>query len=148
MKKLIILLCLLMASCGDGLDDKYVEPQLSEYVEKFRQLYNVPANIEIKFADLEIMIAGVCYSYGNSHEDNYIEIDRDYFDMYSNIEREELIFHELGHCIFNRDHTTERMMYKSYSVPISIMYPYMFGGSWFYEQNLTHYYDELVKGKK
>jgi hypothetical protein len=94
------------------------------------------------------MIAGVCYSYESNPDWNYIEIDKDYYDMYSNTEKEELIFHELGHCIFNRDHTTERMMYKSYSVPISIMYPYMFGGSWFYEQNLTHYYDELVKGKK
>lgn len=54
-----------------------------------------------------------------------IIIDLDYFKRRTEAEREELIFHELGHCILNRDH--EEL--KDEHGPISIMYPYTLGES-------------------
>lgn len=138
---------LLLVGCGDGLDEsKYVEKEMQSYVEKFKLIYGKSVNIEIKFEDLDPMIAGVCYSYTDPSF-NYIEIDRDLFSTYSELGREELIFHELGHCILDREHTTSRIAYKDTTIPKSIMYPYIFGGLPFYAENLSYYYDELIKGK-
>lgn len=149
MKCLIVILSVFISSCGlFNKSEKYVEPEIREHVEKFKLIYGLQINIEIKFKNLDPTTAGVCYYYEGNPEDNYIEIDKETFQEYSELGREELIFHELGHCVFNRDHTTERMMFKGISVPTSIMYPYTFGNSWIYEQNLTHYYSELVEGKK
>jgi hypothetical protein len=137
-----------MTSYGQGLTtNSFVEKEIEQYVEKFNLLYNTKVNIEITFKDLKDSIAGICYYYGSGSSMNYIEIDKEIFSNYNDLGREELIFHELGHCIFDREHSDQRMNSKGYSVPDSIMYPYTFGDSWYYEQNLTHYYDELEKNK-
>lgn len=140
-------LILLLSGCGLGLEEtKYVEKEIQEHVEKFKLIYGKSVDIEIKFKDLEIMTAGVCYVYTDSSL-NHIQIDRDIFFSYSELGREELIFHELGHCILDRDHTTSRISYKDTTIPKSIMYPYTFGNSSFYSEMLSYYYDELIKGK-
>ena len=148
MRCLTVLLSFLMTSCGSGLtSNAYVEKEIEQYVDKFNLLYNEKVNIEIRFKDLKDSTAGICYYYESGSSMNYIEIDKEIFSNYSDLGREELVFHELGHCIFDRDHSTQRINYGGYSVPDSIMYPYTFGDSWFYEKNLAYYYDELVKNK-
>lgn len=51
-----------------------------------------------------------------------IVINYGHWKNFSNVEREELLYHELGHCILNRWHKNDT---DSLGIPISIMYPYI-----------------------
>lgn len=57
-------------------------------------------------------------------------------------EREELIFHELGHCLLNRRHVTESVRLNGVLVPKSIMSPVLFSGA-VYNQFRSYYVYEL-----
>lgn len=56
----------------------------------------------------------------------------------TDLEREEIVFHELGHCVLSLQHD-ETM--ESYG-PITIMYPYTLGES-IYKPKREHYIKEL-----
>ncbi|MEZ5042156.1 MAG: hypothetical protein R2828_19825 [Saprospiraceae bacterium] len=47
-------------------------------------------------------VAGQC-SYG-SHQSNHVAIDKQFWDQASDLLREFVVFHELGHCNLGRDH--------------------------------------------
>ncbi len=60
-------------------------------------------NISATFRDIDrANVAGMC-SYGGQH--NRITIDRPFWNRASHLSREMIVFHELGHCYLNRDHT-------------------------------------------
>lgn len=140
--------CVSGFACGPGVNTQpFVEKEIMSYVDKFNSTYNTIVNIEIKFKELDDNIAGICYYYGSESFSNYIEIDKIIFSEYSNLGKEELIFHELGHCIFDREHTVDLFYYKNSMIPKSIMYPYVFGESFFYNENSSYYYNELEKNK-
>ncbi|MEO6130336.1 MAG: putative metallopeptidase, partial [Saprospiraceae bacterium] len=40
----------------------------------------------------------------DSNQPNTVIIDRDYWSTGTDLEREFLVFHELGHCVLNREH--------------------------------------------
>lgn len=50
--------------------------------------------------------------------------------------REELMFHELGHCILNRGHDSTEVS----GVPVSIMHPYHLGPAYYADVNLYDKY--------
>lgn len=56
-------------------------------------------------------------------------------------EREELLFHEMGHCVLMRTHEPEL---KPEGIPASIMNPYMIRGA-VYENNRSYYLRELFR---
>ena len=47
-------------------------------------------------------VAGVC-SY-SSNQPNSLQIDADFWNMASDLYKEMIVFHELGHCVINRGH--------------------------------------------
>ena len=47
-------------------------------------------------------VTGKCIKYSNG--DKEVKIDGYYWKQYRNMEKEFLIFHELGHCFLGRDH--------------------------------------------
>jgi hypothetical protein len=49
---------------------------------------------------------GQCKSYSDGSQQ--IVVDEQYWNRISNSEREYLVFHELGHCILEREHNDER----------------------------------------
>lgn len=63
---------------------------------------------------------------------------------YPDSDREELIFHELGHCVLNRIHDsrTVKSLDSPTQIPISIMNPYHLGRI-LYESNYNYYMKEL-----
>jgi len=64
------------------------------------------AGIAAEFEDIdESNVAGIC-SYG-SHRPNQITIDRSFWQRASQLAREMIVFHELGHCYLERDHLEE-----------------------------------------
>ena len=65
------------------------------------------------------------------------------------MDRQEVIFHELGHCVLRRQHQEGTVTVGGYwgTIPSSIMYPYRIPGS-IYEPNQEYYDGELFDASK
>ena len=76
-------------------------PTLQDHVRYFEALYQIGEVVPVQAAAMNIHIQGSavgCSSYGIQINDIYLR--------YANADEvEELVFHELGHCIFGREHT-------------------------------------------
>lgn len=93
------------------IEELYIEAQLAPYFERFvteganrgvvidleaKRIEGYLVNIE------ETGVAGQCsYSPTSSHK---VSIDIDYWNSASDLEKEFVIFHELGHCYLERSH--------------------------------------------
>lgn len=128
MKHLIILF--LLISCGKVPFDKintdrpYVikktNPLFSAYVKQFESDFNVKVKIPIVFEKLNPHYAGTCYIWSDGYRQ--ISINKNHWDSYSEEQREQLIFHELGHCVYNLGHND---LHEN-NCPVSIMRSFMF----------------------
>lgn len=78
-----------------------------------------------------------------------ITINKRIWDTLSDYDRQEVIFHELGHCVLRRIHQSgEISAYGgAMNIPSSVMYPYRISGT-IYRDNIVHYHDELFDGAK
>jgi len=140
--KLLIFL-LLSSGCGqiEHKRQNNIDPEFSRLVDLFEQEQSEVVDIDITFKDIDYPTVGLCWSqtYSNGEKQGIeIEIDPDFWFASSEMKKEELLFHELGHCILNRDHEDE-MLYQR--IPKSVMYPYVF--EWAYERYRSYYVDEL-----
>lgn len=123
----------------------YIEPEFEYFVDLFEIEQNVIVNIDMKFAKLEYPTVGMCYYYqyqDGTREFVNIEIDPDYWQSTSETKKEVLLFHELGHCVLGRDHDEQKLYY---TVPKSIMYPYLFEQA--YQTYRSYYVEELQNQK-
>lgn len=119
-----------LTSCGAAPIDQRVqviEPPFVVYVNNFIQdaaLEKVPVvttTLIVKFVD-SMKETPTQYTLGTCTEvDQLIEINRKYWDRLSNLCQEQLIYHELGHCVLKRDHNDKVMLVEGKSVPASIM---------------------------
>jgi hypothetical protein len=79
----------------------------NEYFEFFQEAYKrkcLVMPIDAYFARLEPNIAGYCIpGFG-------ILLNENMWPMLSKMERKELMFHELGHCVLGLEHSKEGMM--------------------------------------
>lgn len=153
MKKLIPFV-LFLCSCGGGFNSEYsIEDDFIYYVRNFETRMNTRITIDIRFSDsVSDDYVAVCYSYNPKKLSlkNYIEVNPRHWEKLSDQEKELVIFHELGHCIFNRGHDSKMAYFTSdqqraygvSSMPKSIMYPNVFKGST-YSTFKTYYHDEL-----
>lgn len=114
-----------MAEFNNPPNEFTIHEDFKNYVTAFEQEIGDKVEINISYSPQEYPTIAICYYYYNSPERNYIEVDQDSWNNSIESAREEIIFHELGHCILGRDH--DNNMIKEYSVPKSIMYPYVFG---------------------
>jgi hypothetical protein len=85
---------------------------------------------------------GVC-RYGGDMIVPEIRINRQFWKVASMISREQLMFHEMGHCVLGRPHNASE--YLGY-YPLSIMNPYFFGDN-LYTVNYNSYVNELFLNK-
>lgn len=139
------------AACGqpESLEktkkQAYIEPEFEYFVDLFELEQKVTVDIEMKFAKLELPSVGMCYYYqyqDGTREFVNIEIDPDYWQSTSETRKEVLLFHELGHCVLGRDHDEQKVYY---TVPKSIMYPYLFEHA--YQTYRSYYVEELQNQK-
>lgn len=124
-------------------DTAAVQTEAEVYVGKFKSLTRGivrPKKIDrftIEFTDLDGFYIGYCYS--KSHK---IQVDRSFWDRATPYAKEELIFHELGHCACRLRHkylsgdydktdkipgTTKLRLIKGFfadGCPVTIMYPF------------------------
>ena len=147
MKLAFTLLALLFTACGKPFT---VDPQLQPYFGRFEQKIGVSAgDISAEFADttkevnpLGEMVA-VCTIYTDGSR--IIQVDAIYWATLADGQREQLVFHELGHCALYLQHTPGNISGGAMNgCPISIMNPYAFGGEIdCYDANPAYYYQEL-----
>lgn len=147
MKRLLVgvWLCSL-AACGPPAAPS-IEKDLEVYVQSFKSRTGVTPKSDVVFGALDGTTAGICEVWSDGY--TKVTVDREYFDTINENQREELMYHELGHCELDRDHS-EAMTYKGGKrVPESVMYPYVFSLTWaqVYDTFRPEYVQELLSGK-
>lgn len=140
MKKLSIVFLFVLSACGVT---PYYDPELLPYLEKFKVEMNIKADyVSLYFGELKSPTIGRC-SFG-VFPNTYITIDRDFWDSTTADGKEQLMYHELGHCVLYLMHDDELVNYQGYQIPSSIMNSYFFGEAWFYT-DLKDQYKEALK---
>jgi hypothetical protein len=72
-----------------------------------------------------------------------VVINEDVWNDLDAVEKEALIFHELGHCVLFRRHNSEK---TGTGEPVTIMNPYAID-SYLYRAKLSYYYRELFTNR-
>lgn len=130
---------------GCGPQNSRIEQSFQDYVNRFVSAIGVRPDFPMQFTD-SVSYVGVCITYSTGNRE--VLIDKTFWDKASDSGREQLIFHELGHCVLGRGHqkTTKWNWEFFTNVPISIMYPYVFGGRPYYDRYKDEYIKELPIG--
>ena len=142
---LIILLGLLGCANGFKTEFIYIDSAFQSYVDLFKELTNKPVNVSLVFnSNLEQNRVGLCWR-TNGLGDR-IEIDPDYWKSISEAGKEQLILHELGHCVLGLGHNDQLGQVGEWrNVPLSIMHSIHFGDYLFYLENREYYLKEFTK---
>jgi hypothetical protein len=148
----LLLLSITLIGCtrpnGDPRDITGINPAFDTYVAQFEQhLGRSIGDIPMQFANLPGDMVGECIIWDVDPEFSWreIKIDPTFWANNQDVNTAmSLIFHELGHCVLNRAHIYTTWTYTNkdgpWSVPTSIMYPYLFFDSWEPFPELTSYY--------
>jgi hypothetical protein len=121
---------------------KYREPAFDPLLQAFEELTGFSTkNISTRFMPLDGMIVGLCISNNTGFRE--IQIDPNFWKNSGEMARENLIFHEAGHCVLNLEHTSEFIILNDQMVPKSIMFPAVFGDLEEYKENHEYYLWEL-----
>jgi len=115
--KIIILLSIFLSSCSGFQRVGHIDPVFKSYVKSFEEhkgarvrdmdiIFNVQSNYRV----------GICI---RRTERPRVEIDPIFWMTANTTMKENLIFHELGHCDLNLSHTTEySIMHPSIIDPV------------------------------
>jgi hypothetical protein len=153
MKKYLSVFFVFLASCGSQVVNKTnkIDAELQPYVDSFELYSGIQYMGTADLSPPEVIqfynenAVGVCIVYKNG--DKEIKIDNEYWEISSLTVKEQLIFHELGHCALMRNHNSEFLTLSKddelYNAPQSIMYPYTFGGP-LYTILRDYYMQELI----
>ena len=142
MLRLILLLSVssMIVGCGQGfraINPGIVDPEFQPYVDKFMELGNITvAGIDMYFSPQSGNVIGMCFVNGSYRD---IEIDGVWWSTAGDLDREILIFHELGHCVLNRGH---RNFTLQDGCGGSLMDSYHIG-SYCYSKHYDYYIEEL-----
>jgi hypothetical protein len=146
MKYLILLF--LITGCGKSLEDfirmngnikkAKTNPVFTPFIKSFEAEFKRRVKVPIVLKTIDSKYAGVCLVYSDGYRE--IRINKDSWDYYSYEQKEQLIYHELGHCVFNKGHDNNLRE----NCPNSIMRSYMFS---IYEINECYLpeYDHYMK---
>lgn len=110
--------------------------ELVPYIESFEEYSNMSITVDFYFVDLEDNYIGKCYQ---REFYQYILVDKSWWDSASDLSKEQLIFHELGHCVLLKKHNTNKLPDWC---PESIMNPYHIG-NYCYGKYRDYYLEEL-----
>ena len=109
----ILLICisvLTMSNCTKQSDNE-IESELQLHFDTFvNEAESHDMDISLDYIDIGAYLAnieqrgtlGQCKSYSDGSKK--VIIDQPFWDNASDLEREYVVFHELGHCILGRDH--------------------------------------------
>ena len=131
--------CLQQAEFHKDVPKFKIDPELQPYVDYFENDMNMEVKINMSFYNQTDTVVAICYFYDKNPELNYIEVDPIQWNHLDENGKEEVIFHELGHCLMGKEH--DSMFLEKYNVPKSIMYPYVFSTA--YGAHKPYYVEEL-----
>ena len=113
---------LVVVSCGKDDEPQFlVDEPLQEYFDRFAvegALRNVVIDYEVLkiSGDIRIIstpnVIGQCIH--TEKEPNTVIVDKFYWDTADDLEREFLVFHELGHCALGRGHLDDSDAHGDY----------------------------------
>jgi len=139
----VLVFSLVLIGCSNTQPSRYVNSssvELSVYVQDFENRYNLSVGLPVYIGDdLNANTVAVCRIWVDGYRE--VQFNRLFYNQYKQdyYFMQQIIYHELGHCVFNlgHDETIEN------NRPKSIMYPYAFGNTPEYKNNLYSYYNEL-----
>lgn len=148
MRSLLILVMLGLTGCGRGDHDGRLttNAEFLDYMLRFEQEVGADtSDISVAFANQKEGLLGTCYAWSDGRRN--IEIDPKKWAALDTIGKEQLIYHELGHCALNLDHNNAQVIDPDgYTIHGSIMNQYYFGSSWNYKKYRTGYKGALKAG--
>lgn len=108
----LAVMAILAGSCETDPDFQYfVDEPMRDYFARFEQeaaqrgytfdLEAMQVSGDIRFITTSNVIGQCLHS---EEEPNTVIVDKTYWESANDMEREFLVFHELGHCALNRDH--------------------------------------------
>lgn len=110
-----IAIALLITGCGQAKgSDVNVDVELQPYVDSFQTEITVRGvditinQLTITFGDDAGKDAAVCFWKGSGVP--RVVVNRDLWEETNDIDREMLIYHELGHCILGREHNANMIV--------------------------------------
>lgn len=132
-----MILLILTLACG-GETHHSLQPS----VDKFEQLLDVKIRFPVQFTDgLRDNLVGVCYP----TFPKLVLIDSNWWaENTEPHKREQLIFHELGHCALGRDHMDTP---NNSGCLTSIMAANQWVSEWCYNDYYDYYINELLTGE-
>jgi len=122
-----------------------IEREILPYILEFERVCNVKIDTHVRFSNMlmgEQMIA-YCFPFINK----LIHIDYEWWKKHSwDLRREQLVFHELGHCVLGRKHDSRMIERETVGYrPHSIMHPQIFADLSDYVIYKDSYIKELCK---
>lgn len=139
MKHLNLVILFVLSACGK---EPYVDPELYQYAKTFEQEIGYSTeNITMIFTNLDMPTIGRCTIDFSSN--NLIEIDKNFWFISDFDEREQLMYHELGHCAMYLEHDDRKINYQYMELPGSIMNSSFFGDFIFYKNHKKEYKEAL-----
>ena len=152
---LVLLIPLVLVGCGiKPLDDLFNHDKgytgtrhptdlvFNSYLDILRS-NGISTNTSVIFSTRNEGIAGTCTIYTNYR---IIEIDKEYWENSTDTYRLELLAHEFGHCDYDLGHDDDETDSESPCHADSIMNPYNWGGSCFYNAEtgqIDNYYLDI-----
>jgi hypothetical protein len=152
---ILFFLAVITSACGSSSDITLttpapvvsVQPEFQSYVQAFVETAAQEGkpvtitNLIVKMTptldnDADAGVVGLCTQ--GPYTNPTIQIGQNYWDTVDNDGRQDLVFHELGHCVLNRVHRPD----LDNGVQLSIMNPYVMDDP-LYSDNLLQYYHEL-----
>jgi hypothetical protein len=134
-----------------GLPDApYVQPEFRDYLETFKKEGSARGVI-LDSSNLTVVFKNLSHSSDLLGECNVdyelVEIDETSWKAMSLYTQEQVLFHELGHCLLKRTaHTADGVLHRGKIIPVSLMAPKRNN---LYSQNSRDYYlDELFDKSK
>lgn len=140
---MLVVMSLSLVACGakKGVQD----PAVVEYVQRYESTFGRDVSSQtITMVDkIENTSApgtvGVCFSGADE-----IHILRSYWDKASDLQKQMVVFHELGHCDMHEEH---RVGLQPDNCANSIMYPYTLSDTC-YTEHMSDYLKELIANRK
>jgi hypothetical protein len=160
--KLVLTVACLLVTSGCVTYETVIQTPLSvngtdsvflPYIERFQVYTKIPVpSTVIAFSDrlsADTEKAGTCIRYTNSIGNyNRIDINETVWKELTDLEKEQLVFHELGHCVIMRKGHIDAVLANG--CPQSLMSTKLFGRSKIYscyDEYHGYYIEELVKGE-
>lgn len=119
----------------------HIEPEFIRHIATFEAVTGHPVNLDMSFGTTPSDIAATCFKRNTG---NYIIVNEAWWDKAVDSSHEQVIFHELGHCIFDMVHDSNRIILDGVSAPESIMYPKTFGFETYYINHRDYYFSQYL----